>query len=181
MNSEIEFIELIQNEKTNIRNFKKQTLIKLNKHFGYKFKKKYNKNILINNLLPIQRKIIIYNKIIKEEEQCPICLNDLNCSNYIITNCGHAFCRECIFKYITLESETCPICRQPYKCDEYNEELKINDIYLLIIPVNARQSLEIPQRINIFQNIGFIIYFIINFILFRKYIYFLIYIVEYFK
>lgn len=42
-------------------------------------------------------------------EECPICLN--NYKNYnIIKNCGHIFCKRCLFKWKKF-SKNCPICR----------------------------------------------------------------------
>ena len=58
-----EIVEIMEN--TDLRSLKKQQLIKINSYFGNIYKKKQNtrKNI-IEQLIPIQRKIIIYKNII---------------------------------------------------------------------------------------------------------------------
>ena len=45
-----EIIEIMENEKTNLRSLKKQQIIKINKHFGHIFKKKTTRKIKIENL-----------------------------------------------------------------------------------------------------------------------------------
>ena len=49
------------------------------------------------------------NRIINET--CPICYEDIEKKNYIITDCNHIFCNNCLFKSLNKQS-CCPICRK---------------------------------------------------------------------
>jgi hypothetical protein len=122
---------------------KKQELIKINQYYGYIFKKKKcNRHFLIQNLLPIHRKEVLKKNIISEKEDCPICFLTLNKFNYTITNCGHAFCRECIFLYITKEKENCPLCREPYSYDDFIKPLTPTELELLLYLVSINEKNE---------------------------------------
>ena len=74
--------------------------------------KKVEKNLLkIENLL----------KNIKQEDEnkennneCPICFDDLKNKSYITGSCGHIFCAKCIYVNINHNKHTgklCPMCR----------------------------------------------------------------------
>jgi len=144
INNELQQIKhIMENDCINIRKLKKQELIKINEYYGYKFKKKkYNRKFLIQNLLPIHRKELLKKNIVLEKEDCPICFLTLNEYNYTITNCGHAFCRECIFLYITNEKENCPLCRETYGYDDFIKELTTEDIELLLLFLVGTQKNE---------------------------------------
>ena len=45
---------------------------------------------------------------LNQAETCPICLSTL--SNIYTTDCGHQFCRPCIFSWM-YQAESCPVCR----------------------------------------------------------------------
>jgi len=77
-----------------------------------------------------------------QKEDCPICFLTLNEYNYTITNCAHAFCRECIFLYITNEKENCPLCREPYGYDDFIKHLTSTDIELLLFLVGSKKEEE---------------------------------------
>lgn len=144
MNNEIQQIKhIMENDCINIRKLKKQELIKINEYYGYKFKKKkYNRKFLIQNLLPIHRKEVLKKNIVLEKEDCPICFLILKEYNYAITNCGHAFCRECIFLYITNEKENCPLCREPYGYDDFIKPLTPTEVELLLFLVGTQKDEE---------------------------------------
>ena len=140
--------EIIEVEKTNIRGLKKQQLILLNHHFGFVIKKKVKRNVLLENLLKIQRKMIISKNVLLEKEDCPICFIPLNKWNNIITTCGHAYCNECIFKYITMEKEICPICREPYTYDEFIKPFTIKEIEALLSVIHKNKEPEIDTIVR---------------------------------
>ena len=184
-----EIVEIMENEITDLRSFKKQQLIKINKYFGYIFKKRQTtRKKMIELLIPIHRKMVISKKIIEGKEECPICLNILNHMNNTITTCGHVFCRECIFKYITTEKEICPICRKPYIYEDLIKPFTPKDIdFLLLFIIQNNQNvqeenneieiIEQPQPIRytyrINKYIMKLIYSIINWFLFYNSIIFL--------
>ena len=166
--------EIMEDESMNIRTLKKQQLIQLNTHFGLIQKKqKYNRNMLIENLLPIRCKIILYNRILLEKEDCPICFQTMTRMNYHITSCGHGFCIECIFKYVTTEKELCPMCRKPYSYEDLIQPFTPDEIDALL-SMNEPVTLN---KVTIFLKCKkiayYILYIFINAVLFWKSIYFL--------
>lgn len=45
---------------------------------------------------------------------CPICFETLDCTNSVVTECGHAFCRACVdhmWQTNKKQATTCPMCR----------------------------------------------------------------------
>ena len=54
---------------------------------------------------------------VKSMNTCSICLEDsyTNSQNNVSLDCGHKFCRDCIFKWIsqTFETCSCPYCKKP--------------------------------------------------------------------
>lgn len=196
MNHTEELQQIMENEMTDLRSLKKQQLIKINNHFGYIFKKKQTvRKKMIERLIPIHRKMVIYKKIISGNEECPICLDLLHKFNYVISECGHAFCTECIFKYITTEKEICPICREPYTYEDLVKPFTPKDIeFLLSIVIKYNQKIQIetePETIEdsiqqpylfiyLCKRILFkIMYLFMNGILLWKSIYFLCKMIEY--
>jgi len=63
----------------------------------YKCRKK-----MINKLLELD----ICNRL----QECPICFEEFNIDEMVITSCHHAFCDHCILRHIQ-ENDNCPICR----------------------------------------------------------------------
>jgi len=97
-------------------------LIQLIKHFipsdiPNSKSKSRNKYELIKKLVPFQKK---YQRIRELEnadynEECPICYNNVEKDNYIITNCCHIFCKKCMILHILIGNhDFCPYCRD--KC-----------------------------------------------------------------
>lgn len=65
--------------------------------------------------------VSIYTKKILEENECPICLEKIDCEkNYIITDCGHRFHSKCIFESMK-KNNKCPICREKLVEDKKEE------------------------------------------------------------
>lgn len=62
---------------------------------------------------------------IKENETCPICLDDIQSDQIAITKCGHKFCKDCINEYIEEFNH------YDVKCPKCNVEISVKDIYLL--------------------------------------------------
>ena len=58
----------------------------------------------------------ITNKIIKTpDDTCPICYNEFNNNNFLITKCGHKFCCDCIFEHFQNNNgDKCPLCRTTF-------------------------------------------------------------------
>lgn len=52
-------------------------------------------------------------------DTCPVCLNDMEEKNYVITNCNHKFCFSCLMTCCSHKNE-CPLCRAEIK--EYNNK-----------------------------------------------------------
>ena len=156
MEQQMKILEIMENEKTNIRDMKKQELIKYSQHFGYTFKKKYNRNLLIEQLLPIHRKMVLNKKILLEKEECPICLTNLNQMNFIITECAHAFCRECIFKYVTTDQEICPICRAKYTYDDLIKPFSAKEVELLLFIASKKDEEEQQEHEDDVENHSYI-------------------------
>jgi hypothetical protein len=81
---------------------------------------------LITNKIP-QRKV--------ELESCPICLEEFSNNNYLVTNCNHKFCIDCIFQHFQNDNQKncdkCPLCRNVFvkkrKTKNYNRNRIIID------------------------------------------------------
>jgi SUMO ligase MMS21 Smc5/6 complex component len=74
-----------------------------------------------NNLVSFPSKIL--------KEECSICLEELNTSNFLLTSCNHFFHIDCINNW-KKKSTTCPLCRENnYKitCKYNNEGKEINN------------------------------------------------------
>jgi hypothetical protein len=134
---------------------------------------------MIENLIPLHRKMVIYRKIIEGNENCPICFNDLNIYNHSITTCGHAFCIKCIFQYVTTEKEMCPMCRESYTYEELTLPFTTSEIHFIIntqVGVN-QEIIEIPRRIHYIYEIKnlvfYLLYIILKLILYFKCMFFL--------
>lgn len=69
----------------------------------------------------------------KIEEKCPICLNNIEKKNIVVTKCAHKFCFDCLMKSCDVKNE-CPLCRM--KIDEYKNK-----------------KLPIFRRIDLFDNL----------------------------
>ena len=123
-----------------LKKLKKKELIKRNESYGYKYNNKTTKKILIENLLKIYR---IKDKIENiDSEECPICYSELNIFNYMITKCGHFFCKECIFLYINNEKEICPLCRNDYTYDDFVESISEYEFNILLSIIFSKKIVE---------------------------------------
>ena len=54
---------------------------------------------------------------------CPVCLQDIHCTNSVMTNCDHQLCHSCMVLHLTTfklqnREPTCAMCRTPYSCLE---------------------------------------------------------------
>lgn len=136
---------LLENESFDPRILKRQELIKICYEYGLKIRKKTKNKVFIEFLIKIHRKFILQKNIDKGLEDCPICLDTLEYTNMIITNCGHAFCKKCIFSYIVLEKELCPICRERYTYENIVKELdekEVHDLLNLMSIVKTNESIH---------------------------------------
>ena len=66
-----------------------------------------NVNLAVNHIKSM------FMKKIKQEHQCPICLEPLDKnSNFCVTECGHQFHTSCLCKSVKINGK-CPLCRTP--------------------------------------------------------------------
>ena len=87
---------------------------------------------------------------------CPICLDDINVDNIVITKCGHKFCWDCIHEIYKTNQYN-------FKCPTCNTKLKGKDIYLVDELGNTNVNVDdLQQLINTIKStkIGNIIYFL---------------------
>lgn len=70
-------------------------------------------------------KLKIFNNLdkkLKENNECPVCLEELQSNVKVILGCGHFICSNCISKILNKKiSDHCPYCRQIF----YKDELQI--------------------------------------------------------
>jgi len=70
-----------------------------------------------------------------KEKICPVCYENIQDKNYIVTKCNHVFCNDCLFQSLKVNS-TCPICRE----DIFNFKLKeINNEDVLTLESNVKR------------------------------------------
>ena len=53
------------------------------------------------------------------EQECSICFELMQKYNHIHTECGHLFCKTCLFKWYK-ERDTCPMCRRDLDIEAFN-------------------------------------------------------------
>jgi hypothetical protein len=126
------YLTLLDSESFDPRTLKRHELIKICYEYGLKISKKTKNKVFVEFLIKIHRKFILQKNIHKKLEHCPICLDTLECINTIITKCGHAFCKKCIFSYITLEKEMCPFCRETYTYEHIVKDLDEKEVHDLL-------------------------------------------------
>lgn len=95
--------------------YRKKKLEEEIKQFEYLIK-------FFNNIDPVVPKL--------PEDECPICYCDFD--DTVITECGHYFCKECIYQTLKTQNKSCPTCRT---------SLNIKNIY----PVNKSNSEQIDS------------------------------------
>jgi hypothetical protein len=81
---------------------------------GEKIKLLYNNYLKVTSIF--EKKYLDYifkftkNKPTSQINDCPICLENIEKKEIIVTECNHCFHKNCLFKSI-IERNTCPICR----------------------------------------------------------------------
>jgi chromosome segregation ATPase len=82
------------------REKEKDSLLKNNKKF-------------IESLNEIEYKIKETMQEIKKDNECPICLNDMGKTNYLVPKCGHKLCMHCFVSNVvyTKRGHICCLCR----------------------------------------------------------------------
>ena len=68
--------------------------------------------------------------------ECSICLLNINNDDLCITSCNHNFCYNCLKQWIDKKKKTCPNCRKEIEYFKYNNEIN----RLIYIPDTARIS-----------------------------------------
>jgi len=116
-----EIIDIIfkKNEKK-LNDLSSHQLIQLHRHFNIVTKGK-TKYLLIKQLVPIENRYKRIRELESTEytEECPICYENIQKDQYVITNCLHIYCEKCIIQHlIKSNNETCPYCRQECKLDD---------------------------------------------------------------
>jgi SNF2 family DNA or RNA helicase len=66
-------------------------------------------------LINIFEKLIDDSKMETEEDTCCICMDNIN--QIVVTDCGHFYCKECIFNSMKYKKE-CPTCRKSLTSDK---------------------------------------------------------------
>lgn len=52
---------------------------------------------------------------LQKKYTCPICYEHVTKTNFMITHCGHIYCRECLVDLKMTEQPRCAMCRKPLK------------------------------------------------------------------
>ena len=63
--------------------------------------------------------------------KCPICYETIQNKNFIVTNCNHTFCSNCIL-ILNRTSNSCPLCRADlttFPIPENNNVIQDNAVY----------------------------------------------------
>lgn len=60
------------------------------------------------------------------EQECPICMEDFQNKDMVITQCAHVYCKKCADDFMKQPSKECPNCRAP---------LQNKDIYALEVAI----------------------------------------------
>lgn len=141
---------VVQDETINLRQLKKKMLKQIAKYYGYYCgKHTYNRNQIIDFLLGIRRKALLHQKIKDGSEDCIICMDVLNLSNTIILNCGHPYCKICIFHYITTENESCPLCRTQYTYEDVIQNIDENELEeILFFVTKYKKSIQQEELVE---------------------------------
>jgi len=118
----MEIQEIVKNafEKETIRlqELSNKQLINLHKYFNIRIYGR-SKYCLIKQLNPIKMR---YRRVRQLEEsnfteECPVCYDTIKQNDYVITNCCHIFCQECMIRHVIIgRNQFCPYCRA--KCKE---------------------------------------------------------------
>jgi Ring finger domain len=60
----------------------------------------------------------------KHEVVCPICINDIEVGNHVVTltHCDHKFHKDCLSQWLSTHSRDCPYCRTEIISQEMLEE-----------------------------------------------------------
>jgi hypothetical protein len=108
---------------------------------------RFEKNITSPGLYQLCYNGIIVNKInhIEQSNDCPVCYEKMDTNkNYIVLNCSHKFCSNCIFKYFSIGKNECPLCRSCFSNIKVTEVLSDIDEY----PPSPRRRGPTPIRPN---------------------------------
>ena len=76
------------------------------------YKDKINESTYLINIF---EKLIDDTQVESEEDTCCICMDNIN--QIVVTDCGHFYCKECIFNSMKYKKE-CPTCRKPLTADK---------------------------------------------------------------
>ena len=72
------------------------------------------------------------------KNECCICMENINDTNYTLTQCGHIFHSSCIIKNVFNNGYSCPMCR--FSFEENNKKNKkkylLNENYDLTYKIN---------------------------------------------
>ena len=89
-------------------------------------------------------------------DSCPICLNDIQDKNYVITECNHKFCFGCLMSCCSYKNQ-CPLCRSEIK--EYEQKklpiFKHSDMFNNILSSINNPSYNFYELIDDMKDIIF--------------------------
>ena len=63
---------------------------------------------ILKKILHKDIKYVIFNN----DDECPICINNMDEINTVILECGHKFHASCMFTSIKTNFHKCPLCRK---------------------------------------------------------------------
>lgn len=79
-----------------------------------------------------------------EDNECPICLDDIDIKNTGVTKCGHVFCFNCIETFVK-QNPTCPSCKS---------RLCKNDLYKIQSKINETDNVINTERDKLINKVG---------------------------
>ena len=128
--------------------------IKINHIIKEDLFKEFNKKIDVQSTN--YKKIIIKQLNDNKDINCLICLNNIEKDNIGITDCGHIFCYNCIYKSLKFNN-SCPKCRTKITYDK-------------LFYISENKNINIVKQKEIFNELGSKLSFLINYIKNKKHV-----------
>ena len=81
-----------------------------------------NRKKILEEREEMEKKIQSLNRIgDTENNECPVCMEEIGKVNSCVSKCGHKYCLECLLKSFK-KKNCCPLCREKLCEEEYNDE-----------------------------------------------------------
>jgi late competence protein required for DNA uptake (superfamily II DNA/RNA helicase) len=98
----------IKNLETQLKEVQKSVQVAWDRYFDIVHLFKNTKNYVIPNHIKLE--FVEMMKLLKKHEICPICKNNIQYSEFEITECGHFYCKECLVNLKISGYNTCSVC-----------------------------------------------------------------------